>query len=153
MFPIYPDGYYSDKNFQWEGPVPKFDYSSFDMIEAIANVGTDSIICGFGRFSGYALNNIQKALNIDLRVFFNKELCGQKSSPTYRFSEAEIRAYYEEVKRRCKVHGVEFTVCYIGNSEDQFWNTQDLWDNKKDCCNIKDRIPSFKTDSLALIHC
>lgn len=146
MFPIYPDGYFTNPNFQWEGPVPKFEYSSFEMVDEIADAGVPSIICGFGRFSSFAMNNMERATGINLRELFNRAETN-KSSRDWHFSEKEIRYYYEEVKRRAIKRAMEFTVCYIGNGEDQFWGTQDLWTNKKDCCNIKGRVASFVTDS------
>jgi DNA repair photolyase len=146
MFPIYPDGYFTNPEFQISGSTPKFEYSSFEMVDEIADAGVPAIICGFGRFSSYSMNQIEKATGVDFRQFFDR---GQtyKSVRDWHFSDNEIRYYYEEVKRRTIRRALEFTVCYIGNGENQFWETQDLWSNKKDCCNIKDRVSSFKTDS------
>ncbi len=146
MFPIYPDGYFTDSNFKWEGPVPKFEYSSFEMVDEIADAGVPAIICGFGRFSSYAINQIEKAAGFNLRQFFNRSVTN-KSVRDWHFSDTEIRYYYEQVKANTIKNAMEFTVCYIGNGEDQFWSTQDLWSNKKDCCNIRDRVTSFKTDT------
>ncbi|MBX3018775.1 MAG: radical SAM protein [Bdellovibrionaceae bacterium] len=146
MFPIHPDGYFTDPSFAWDGPVPRLEYSSFEMVDEIADAGVPAIICGFGRFSSFSMNNIERATGINFRQFFNR---GQvnKSSRDWHYSDKEIRYYYEEVKKRTIKRAMEFTVCYIGNGENQFWNTQDLWSNKKDCCNIKDRVQAFKTDS------
>jgi hypothetical protein len=116
------------------------------MVDEIADAGVPAIICGFGRFSSFSMNQMEKATGMDLRQFFDKSTTN-KSRRDWHFSEREIRYYYEEVKRRTIKRAVEFTVCYIGNGEDLFWGTQDLWSNKKDCCNIKDRVASFKTDS------
>lgn len=149
MFPIYPDGYYSNPNFKWEGTVPKLEYSSFEMVDEIADAGVPAIICGFGRFSSFAMNQMEKATGINMREFFNKDET-YKSKRDWHFSDREIRHYYEEVKRRSTKRAIEFTVCYIGNGETQFWNTQDLWSNKKDCCNIKGKVTSFKTDSRSV---
>jgi DNA repair photolyase len=146
MFPIYPDGYFSNPNFTFDGTVPKFEYSSFEMVDEIADAGVPAIICGFGRFSTFALNNIEKVTGFDLKPFFNRDEV-YKSQRDWHFSDKEIRHYYEEVKKRTIKRALEFTVCYIGNGENQFWETQDLWSNKKDCCNIKDRVPSFKSDA------
>ncbi|MBT4791855.1 MAG: hypothetical protein HON90_09815 [Halobacteriovoraceae bacterium] len=146
IFPIYPDGYYTNPDFKWDGPVPKFDFTTFEMVDEIAATGTKSIIAGFGRFSSFALNNIEKAIGFNLKPFFNKDDVN-KSRRDWHFSDKEIRYYYEEFKRRCDKVGVEKTVCYIGNGEEHFWGHQDLWSNKKDCCNIKDRIASFKSDT------
>lgn len=146
MFPIYPDGYFTNKEFKWDGEVPKLNYSSFEMVDEIADAGVPAIICGFGRWSSFSMNQMEKATGIDLRQFFNKSET-YKSRRDWHFSEKEIRYYYEEVKKRTIKRAMEFTVCYIGNGEDLFWGTQDLWSNKQDCCNIKGRVASFKTDS------
>lgn len=146
IFPIYPDGYYTNPNFERSEKTPKFEYSSFEMIDAIADAGVPSVIAGFGRFSRIALNSLQKASGVNLREFFNRTEVN-KSDRDFHFSDSEIRYYYETYKKACIKRAMEFTICYIGNGENQFWDHQDLWDNKKDCCNIKDRISSFKTDS------
>ena len=149
ILPIYPDGYFTDPDFKWDGPVPKFDFTSFDMVDEIAASGTQSILTGFGRFSSYSLNQMEKATGVNLRPFFDREkVC--KSSRDWHYSEREIRYYYEEFKRRCDKVGVEKTVCYIGNGEDMFWDSQDLWSNKKDCCNVKGRVDAFKTDARSI---
>jgi len=149
ILPIYPDGYFTDPEFKWDGPVPKFDFTTFEMVDEIAASGTQSIITGFGRFSTFALNNIKEASGVDLKPFFDRnKVC--KSSRDWHYSDKEIRYYYEEFKRRCDRVGIEKTVCYIGNGERQFWEHQDLWSNKKDCCNIKGRISSFKEDSRSI---
>ena len=119
------------------------------MVDQIAASGTQSIITGFGRFSSFALNNIQKVSGFDLRPFFDREkVC--KSARDWHYSDREVRYYYEEFKRRCDKVGVEKTTCYIGNGENQLWDNQDLWSNKKDCCNIKGRIAPFKEDSRSV---
>lgn len=146
MFPIYPDGYFTNPNFKWEGTVPKFEYSSFEMVDEIADAGVPAIICGFGRFSSYALNNIEKATGIDIRPMFDRKNV-MKSTRDWHYSDKEIRYYYEEVKKRTIRRAMEFTVCYIGNGENQFWETQDLWSNKTDCCNIQGKVDSFVTDT------
>jgi len=153
LFPIMPDGYFTDPNFEWwgEGEVPKFDYSSFDMVDEIADTGTPSILAGFGRFSSFSLNQIEKAVDFDLRQFYNPGEAGvKKSKRDFHFSDKEIRYYYEQIKERCYKQAVEFTTCYIGNGEEHFWKDQDLWSNKKDCCNVKGKVEAFKTDSCEL---
>jgi len=146
VMPIYPDGYFSDQEFDWQGPVPKFEFSSFDMVKEIAASGTPSIIVGFGRFSSYSLNQIEKACGKNLKVFFDRDKAARKTGD-FRYSDNEIRAYYLKYKKLCQKHNIEMTNCYIGYDENQFWDHQDIWSNKKDCCNIKDRVLSFKTDS------
>jgi DNA repair photolyase len=149
ILPIYPDGYFTNPDFSWDGAVPKFDFSSFEMVDEIAATGCKSIITGFGRFSSYSINQMEKATGINLRQFFDREnVC--KSARDWHYSDKEIRYYYEEYKRRCERVGVEKTVCYIGNGESHFWKHQDLWSNKKDCCNIKGKVKGFKSDTRSL---
>lgn len=145
FFPIYPDGYFTDPNFAWQGDVPKFDFSSFEMVDAIADAGVPSILAGFGRFSSFSLNQIEKATGFDLRQMYKQET--KKSSRDYHFSDREIRYYYEQIKKRATARNVQFTTCYIGNGEGHFWKDQDLWSNKKDCCNVKGRVQSFEKDA------
>ncbi len=146
LFPIYPDGYFTDPDFKWNGEVPKFEFSSFEMVDEIADHGVPAILTGFGRFSSFSLNSIQRATGFDLRQLYRKDLVN-KSRRDYHFSDREIRYYYEQIKRRCSARGVQFTTCYIGNGEGHFWKDQDIWSNKKDCCNVKSRLPTFQSDS------
>ncbi|MBI4041865.1 MAG: hypothetical protein HY391_00150, partial [Deltaproteobacteria bacterium] len=148
LFPIYPNGYFTDPDYDHTTPSSKFDYFSFDMIDAIADHKVQSLLVGFVRLSGTALNEISKASDIDLRPFFGEKKF--KRSSNYHYSDAEIRHYYEEIKRRCNTRGVQFTTCYIGNGETHFWKDQDLWSNKSDCCNAKLRINAFKNDSRSI---
>lgn len=145
LFPMRPDGFFTDPEFKWDGPVPKFDFSSFEMVDEIADAGVPSILTGFGRFSAYSLNQIQKATGFDLRTMYRQD--NQKSKRDYHFSDREIRYYYNAIKEKCNNRKVQFTTCYIGNGEGHFWKDQDLWSNKKDCCNIQGRVKAFKTDS------
>lgn len=146
LFPIYPDGYFTDPNFKWSGEVPKFDYSSFDMVDALAEHKVPAVLAGFVRLSSFAVNNISRATGVNMRDFYRKDIVN-KSARDFHFSDKEIRYYYEQIKTRCDVNAIQFTTCYIGNGENHFWKDQDLWSNKKDCCNVKGKVDSFKADS------
>jgi DNA repair photolyase len=149
LFPIYPDGYYTDPKFVRTSDTPKFEFSSFDMVDAIADHGIKSFLVGFGRFSRMAMNGIEQSTGVDLRPFFKKELIvGARGD--FRFSDQEIRYYYFRFKERANARGIRFSTCYIGNGEGQFWRDQDLWSNKKDCCDVKGNLASFKNDSRSI---
>jgi DNA repair photolyase len=145
LFPIYPDGYFSDPNFKWKGEVPKFEFSSFDMVKKFSEYKVPSMLVGFARLSSFALNNIKRSLGVDLRAFYRRDLT-YKSARDWHYTDAEVDHYYRTFKTECNKYGIEFTTCYIGNGESHFWKHQDLWSNKKDCCNAKGRIANFKTD-------
>lgn len=146
MFPIYPDGYFTDPNFRWDGEVPKFEFSSFEMIDEIASYGIPSVLAGFVRLSGFGINNIAKSTGVNLRAFYRKDLI-DKSPRDFHYTDQEIRYYYEQLKKRCVANAMEFTTCYIGNGHDHFWKDQDLWSNKKDCCAVKGKVGSFSKDA------
>ena len=145
LFPIYPNGFFTDPNYDHSKDSPKFDYFSFEMIDEIADHGVQSILTGFVRLSGFGLNNISKVTGTDLREFFGEKKF--KRSSNYHYDDKEIRYYYETIKERAENRGVQFTTCYIGNGEDHFWKDQDLWSNKTDCCNAKGNIKAFGADS------
>jgi DNA repair photolyase len=145
IFPIFPDGYFSDKSFAWPGKVPQFNFTSFEMVDNIAAAGVPAVIAGFGRFSSFALNNVKKATGFDLRQFYRRDQT-YKSRRDFHYSDSEVLRYYLKFKQRCDDAGVEFTTCYIGNGEKQFWDHQNLWSNEKDCCNVQGRLSKFKTD-------
>ncbi|MGE3263219.1 MAG: radical SAM protein [Bacteriovoracia bacterium] len=146
LFPIYPDGYFTNPDFKWDGPVPKFEYSSFDMVDELAAHKVPAVLAGFVRFSRLSLNGIERATGANLRQFYNRGEVN-KSVRDFHFSDREIRYYYEQIKAKCRQHGIQFTTCYIGNGDGHFWKDQDLWSNKKDCCNVKGRVSAFGPDS------
>ena len=149
FFPTRPDGYFTNPDFKWwkDTPIPEFNYSSFEMVDEIASTGTPAVLAGFGRFSSFSLNQIERAVGINLRQFYKPDLSTRKSPRDFHFSGKEIRHYYQKIREKCIESAMEFTTCYIGNGEGHFWKDQDIWSNKKDCCNIKSRIKAFKTDA------
>lgn len=144
FFPIYADGYFTDPDFDVKNMPDPFHYSSFEMVDEIASYGVQSILAGMVRLSPVSMCRIEKALGRDLRELFSKKT---KSIKDWHLSDAEVRAYYERIHAKCKQNAVQFTTCYIGNGEAQFWKDQDLWDNKKDCCNAKGRVKEFTGDN------
>jgi DNA repair photolyase len=146
FFPIRPDGFYTDPNFKWNGEIPKFDFSSFEMVDEIASYKVPAILAGFVRLSGISLNAIERSTGFNLRQFYNRGEVN-KSSRDFHYSDKEIRHYYQQIQLRCMQNKVQFTTCYIGNGENHFWKDQDLWSNRRDCCNAKSRVSAFKSDS------
>lgn len=147
FFPIYPDGYYTDPNFDKENMPEPFHFSSYEMIDEIAAHGVQSVLAGMVRLSSYSLNQIEKATGRTIRDFYKTDM--KKNSRDFHYSDEEIRAYYERIQAKCLQNGIQFTTCYIGNGENHFWKDQDLWTNKKDCCNAIDRVKSFKDVSTS----
>lgn len=149
FFPIYPDGYFTDPNFDRSNMPAPFEFSSFEMVDEIASYGVPAILVGMARLSSFGINGIAKATGTDLKPFFRRDLV-YKSSRDFHYSDAEIRAYYERIHAKCLQNNIQFSTCYIGNGESHFWKDQDLWTNKKDCCHAKTNVKSFVTDSREL---
>ncbi len=141
FFPIYADGYFTDPDFDVKTMPEPFNFSSFEMVDEIASYGVQSILTGMVRLSSFSLNQIEKASGRSLREFYKQD--ERKSARDFHYSEKEIRAYYERIHAKCIQNGIQFTTCYIGNGEGQFWSDQDLWSNKKDCCNAINRVQAF----------
>lgn len=146
FFPIHPDGYFTNPDFKWDGPVPKFDFSTFEMVDELAAHKVPAVLAGFVRLSRISLNSLERATGSNLRQFYNRGEVN-KSWRDFHFSDREIRYYYDQIKKKCVANKVQFTTCYIGNGEGHFWKDQDMWSNKKDCCNVKGRVSAFVTDS------
>lgn len=146
FFPIYADGYFSDPEFNRKNMPEPFHYSSFEMVDEIAEHGVQSVLAGMVRLSPVSLCRIERALGRNLRELFTGKT---KSVKDWHLSYSEVRAYYERIHAKCKQNAIQFTTCYIGNGESQFWKDQDLWDNKKDCCNAINRVKSFNNISTS----
>jgi DNA repair photolyase len=145
FFPMYPDGYFTDPDFPDYKRKLKFDFSSFEMIDEIAAAGVQSVLAGIVRLSPSSIIQIKDACGVDLKQFFSDKVLATRGDKHY--SSEEVRAYYERIHARCIQNGIQFTTCYIGNGESQFWNDQDLWSNKKDCCNAIGRVKAFEGQS------
>lgn len=144
FIPMYADGYYTDPNFDKKNMPEPFHFSSFDMIDEIAQTGCQSVLAGVVRLSSFSINQMEKATGRELRSFYKDEV--KKSSRDFHYSDTEVRAYYERIHAKCIQNNIEFTTCYIGNGEPQFWRDQDLWTNKTDCCNAKGKVSAFKNN-------
>ncbi|MDH4467958.1 MAG: radical SAM protein [Bacteriovoracaceae bacterium] len=141
FFPIYADGYFTNPNFDKNNMPEPFHFSSFEMVDEIASYGVPSILAGMVRLSSFSINQMENVCGRNLREFYRNDT--KKSSRDFHYSDEEIRAYYERIQAKCIQNNVQFTTCYIGNGDGHFWKDQDLWANKKDCCNAINRVKGF----------
>ena len=142
LFPIYPDGYYSETDFDQSRQAEVFDYFNYQLVDAIRQYGGKSIIAGFVHLSPAALSRIEKKLNFPLSNFMKP--INRETGSGFFYSKNEIRAYYERIHKRCLENNIQFTTCYLGYGESYYRENRDLWANKKDCCNVKERAAAFK---------
>jgi len=149
LFPIYPDGYYSDPDFPKDEAAPQFDYFSYELLDALADHGVANIITGFGHLSPEGLVEVQGRLGpagVDLLQFMRPE--HRDNLKGFVYSKAEVRAYYEAIQARCDDLSMNFTTCYLGQGDFEYETHMDLWSNPCDCCDIKGRLPAFTTTAL-----
>ena len=135
LFPIYRDGYFSRG--EESERLRYFDWSLVDMIAA---AGAQTLIAGFLRLSSWNLRWIEERTRTDLRWLFDAGT--DQRNQALHFSTEEKRYYYEELKRRCDVLGMEFSVCYDG--DDAFEEFRYLWANPEDCCNGLGNVAGFE---------
>jgi DNA repair photolyase len=150
LFPIYPDGYYSNPNFDHRTSIEPFDFFSWDMIEAIAQHQVPTVLVGMARLYRPNLRFMHQALGYDMRVHFAEDVREERAS--LHFSTAETTYYYQRIKALCDQHGLRFSTCYIGtdNTGERFERDQPLWSNRADCCDALGNVAAFTTTCAAL---
>lgn len=153
LFPIYPDGYFTDPfstiaRFGGKDKVPKFDLFDWDFISELADAGVPSLLAGFVRLSPWSVNNMTKATGIDFSSFFTAE--NSRGRADRKYSDREIAYYYKRIKERCNSEGIRFSTCYIGNGIKDYFQYQNLWNNKSDCCDVVGNVKSFANTSQTI---
>jgi DNA repair photolyase len=154
FFPMHPDGYFSDeesirKRFGAKEKAPAFPWFSWDLIEKIKNAGTPSVLAGVVRLSPYSIAAMSKATGVDLKSFFKPE--NVIGSHDRKYSDREIAHYYLQLKIACQKNGLRFSTCYIGNGEKDYFQYQNLWTNKSDCCDAAGNVPAFTASSQQIL--
>ena len=150
LFPIYPDGYYTNPDFNHSSDLKPFPLFSWDMIEEIAQHGIPSLLVGIVRLYEPNLRFMKNALGYDIKQHFGRNANLERAA--LHFSEAETKYYYERIKTLCQKHGIRFSTCYIGNdpSGNSFIKYQPLWDNKLDCCDAVGNVSAFKSTCASI---
>jgi DNA repair photolyase len=152
LFPRFPDGYFTDREavnqrFGAE-KIPTMPWYTDEFVGELADTGVPSILAGFVRLSSMAITNISGATGVDLRPFFRPDLLQGRGDK--RFSDKEISYYYRWLASECRKHQVRFSTCYIGNGIKDYFQYQDLWSNKADCCDALGSVRSFTTTSQSI---
>ncbi len=149
LFPKYPDGYYSDKESIkkrfGDKNIPTLDLLNDEFMDQLKEAKVPSLLAGFVRLSKTAINSMSKSLDIDLASFFKPEFLAMKGDK--RYSDQEIAVYYMQLKKAAAQKGIRFNTCYIGNGEKDYYQYQDMWDNKGDCCDAKGNVKAFTKSS------
>lgn len=151
LFPIFPDGYFTDQDYIRErfgslNDVPKFNLFDFDFIDLLGEYKVPSLLTGFVRLSTVALKQMSEATGVDLKSFYRPE--NLIKSNDKRYSDREISAYYWQIAQRCNKAKIRFNTCYIGNGIKDYFQYQHLWDNReRDCCDVRGNVSTFKSSS------
>jgi DNA repair photolyase len=146
LFPVFQDGeLLTGKNLN-EGTKNNFNFYTDELIEEISKTGCKSILVGFVTLKSRILNELSLDLKFPLRSLMKS---GQDQGD-FKFSSKEIRKYFEHIKKLSTKLNMQFTTCYLGQNSAQFYSNQDLWDNKRDCCNSLGVVEKHMTTSLAV---
>lgn len=150
FFPIYPDGYFTDsasleKRFGSIDNVPKFELFDWSFIRELKDAKVPSLLAGVVRLSNAGIRDLSKATGVDFKQFFNPEI--MKANADKKYSDREIAYYYKRLQNECHKSGIRFGTCYIGNGQKDYYQYQNLWSNKKDCCDVRGNVPAAKTSS------
>lgn len=150
LFPKFPDGYFTDPEsfrarFGDKGSAPQMPFYDDSFISELSDAGVPSVLAGFVRLSLPAINNLSKATNVNVKSFFRPEILGTPGDK--RYSDREIAYYYRWIAQECRKHRIRFSTCYIGNGLKDYFQYQDMWTNRDDCCDAVGNVPAFKTTS------
>lgn len=153
LFPIRPDGYFSDreellKRFGSSDAIPELPLYDNSLFDQLHESKVKTVIAGFVRLSPQSINAMSRATNINLKEFFTPEI--MKGHNDKRYSDREIAYYYRWFQKECSSRGLRFTTCYIGNGAKDYFQYQNMWDNKKDCCDVVTNLNSFKVTSQSI---
>ncbi|RYE58106.1 MAG: hypothetical protein EOP48_04310 [Sphingobacteriales bacterium] len=153
LFPRYPDGYFTDpdsikKRFGSRSNVPELPFFDDQFIAELADAGVPSVLAGFVRLSSPAVKNLSSTTDINFQSFFKPELWENKGHK--RYSDPEISYYYQSIKSQCLQNNVRFGTCYIGNGLKDYYQYQNLWDNKKDCCDAVGNVKEITNTSQSI---
>ena len=150
LFPIYPDGYYTDPHFDHARPVKPFNFFSWEMLEVIAQHKVPTVVVGMVRLYRPNLRFMQQALGYDMRSHFAGDV--QEERASLHFSAAETAYYYTKIRGLCAQYGLRFSTCYIGNDAmgESFQRYQPLWSNRADCCDAVGNVQAFQTTCASL---
>ena len=157
LFPTYPDGYFTDEKsiierFGSISNVPKLgllDISQAHLfLDQLKHAGVKTVLVGFVRLSHFAIKNLTEATGVPIRSFFRKDI--PQGAKDMHYSDSEINYYYKVLHSKASKLGLRFSTCYIGNGIKDYYQHQDLWTNKSDCCDVLSNVQSFKTTAQAI---
>lgn len=137
LFPTHADGYYSGKN----NDAVETNFFDFSMLKTLSEHGATSILVGFVHLNKLVMEEISIKLSVKLSDLTNN------TEEDFKYSDMEIRHYYEKIKSVAGQYNLKFSTCYLGLGEKYYWRDQDLWDNKQDCCDIKNTNSAFNKTS------
>jgi DNA repair photolyase len=140
LFPIYPDGYYTNPSFDHSKATKPFEYFSWDIVKVIAEHGIPSMLAGVVRLYQPNIRFMNAALGWDIRDTF---ATSDKFQRDYiEFSVSEANYYYKKLQNLSHQHGVRFSTCYIGGDTEGhgFEFNRPLWSNQSDCCDAKGNV-------------
>ena len=138
LIPCFPDGHYT-KGVKGKAP----DFFSYELIDEICKNGAQTVLVGMISMTKPVLEKMSLALKFNLGSLMREDKQGERFH--YDFKEVEV--YYRNIKEICQKNKVEFTTCYLGSGESEYFRFKHLWDNKEDCCNVKNKVTEHKTDS------
>lgn len=123
-----------------------FNFYTDELISKISETGCKSILVGMVTMKSKLIDELSKDLNFPLRDLMSEE----NNQGDFFISKEEIRKLYEHIFTVTKKFQMNFSTCYLGQKSIEYFNHQDLWDNKLDCCNSLNVVPAHKTTSLSV---
>lgn len=150
FFPMKPDGFYTNpdiviQKFGSLDAAPSFDLFDWSMLDQLKDAGVPSFLVGVVRLSPHSVRAMESTIGLPIKSFFNN--FGPTKAHDYRYSDAEVAHYYREFYRQARKRNLRFNTCFIGMGLKDYFQYQDMWSNKSDCCDAKGNVPFVKKSS------
>jgi DNA repair photolyase len=145
LFPVLKDeSLSSGMTFSDVDESERLDFYTDQLVIELSKVKCQSILVGFVSLRSSSLDELSDKIGFPLRSLMKNE------KGDFYFSEKEISSYFKHIHKLSRQYEMDFTTCYLGQESGQYFKNQNLWSNKKDCCNVLNKVSAHETTSLSI---
>jgi DNA repair photolyase len=143
LFPCFADGHFSKRGGELTD-TPELEIFGTDLLHAIEETGTKSILSGFLSLEKKHFNLVDPSLQKRISKMTEEN----SMSTGFSYSGKEVQAYYSKIQTYCHQLGLNHTTCYLGSSEENYQIYKKFNDNDQDCCDVIGKVEAHKTDTV-----
>lgn len=146
LFPVFKNGYLSSGGDPLDEKNIKCDFFSFDLLDDLKKANCKSILIGMVNLDLEVAQMLSQKMEIDLLDLFDSK--NLKKGMQVRLHQEEADRYFMLLAKACREREIDFSTCYLGSNQTNYYRYQNLWSNKNDCCNVKNKVERHNRDTL-----